>query len=156
DGAKNSIYTADGGVSNATVVPSLAGSPGWATTANTKGDLIILGDFNSDGTFDGKDVDRLARGASLSDNGSTDHLTTTSGPTFGDQVRNPNAKLNKNAALDYIAVQTSGNDPNKVWLRTSSQSALQAGNDPTGLNAFNKADVNRDGLINRKDAQLVD
>jgi hypothetical protein len=157
DGAKNSIYTADGGVANATVVPALSGTPGWASTANTKGDLIVLGDFNTDGRFDGKDVDLLARGASLSDNGSTDQLTTASGPNFSYQVRNPNAKLNKNAALDYAQAATANLvDANQTFVRTSAQSATQAANDPTGANAFNKADVNRDGLVNRQDAAIVD
>lgn len=156
DGAKNSIYTVDGGVSNATVVSSLAGTPGWASTANTKGDLIILGDFNSDGAFDGADVYLLARGASLSDNGSTDHLTTASGATFSHQVRNPDAKLNKNAALDYIRSATGNvSDPHQTFLRTTAQNSTQAANDPLGLNAFNKFDVNRDGLVNTNDALIV-
>jgi hypothetical protein len=161
-GAKSGIYTTDGGVGNGTVITSLSGSPGWATTANTKGDLIVLGDFNSDGAFDGKDVYLLARGAALSDNGSTDHLTTASGAVFADQVRNPNAKLNKNAALDYARAQTQaivvddGNNAARAFLRSSAQSTLQLSNDPTGANAFNKFDVNRDGLSNRQDAAIVD
>ena len=154
---KNSIYTADGGVGNSTVIPSLTGTPGWATTAKTKGDLVILGDFNTDGKFDGADVDLLARGASLSDNGSTDHLTTASGATFSQQLRNANAKLNKNAALDYIKSATANvSNVEQTFLRKSAQTAQQAANDPTGANAFNKFDVNRDGLVNRQDAAIVD
>lgn len=157
DGAKNSIYSADGGVSNSTVVPSLSGAPGWAGTANTKADLVVLGDFNTDGRFDGKDVDLLARGASLSDNGSTDQLTTASGPNFSYQVRNPNAKLNKNAALDYAQTATANAaDPHQAFLRKSAQNAIQVANDPQGVNAFNKFDVNRDGRVNRQDAKIVD
>lgn len=155
DGAANNIYTAAGGVSNATVVTSLNGSPGWATTAKTKGDLIILGDYNSDGAFDGKDVYQLAHGASLSDNATTDHLTAASGATFGDQVRNPNAKLNKNAALDFInSALNNPSDPNQAFVRQTARA--NAVNDPAGANAFNKFDVNRDGLINRDDAKVVD
>lgn len=177
DGAANSIYTAAGGVSNATVVPSLAGAPAWATSANTKGDLIILGDYNSDGAFDGKDVYLFARGASLSDSAGTDSLTSASGATFGDQVRNPNAHLNKNAALDYVQAATSNNgNADQAWLRQSARvvltrPTLPAGAaslstntdgsvnftwDPTGANAFKKTDVNHDGRINRADAQIVD
>jgi hypothetical protein len=157
DGAKNSIYTADGGVAISTVVPSLSGSPGWATTANTKGDLIVLGDANTDGRFDGKDIDFLARGASLSDSGATDQLTIASGPNFSFQVRNPNAKLNKNAALDFAKAATANvSDAGQTFVRTSAQNAQQAANDPSGNNAFNKFDVNRDGSVNRQDAGIVD
>ncbi len=152
----NSIYTVDGGVPNSTVVPSLAGTPGWASTANTKADLVILGDFNTDGRFDGKDVDLLARGASLSDNGSTDHLTTASGATFSQQLRNVNAKLNKNAALDYVKAATANlGNVEQSFLRRSAQTAQQFANDPTGVNAFNKFDINRDGLVNRQDGAIV-
>ena len=153
----NSIYTVDGGVTNNTVVPSLTGTPGWSSTANTKADLVILGDFNTDGRFDGKDVDLLARGASLSDNGSTDDLTTASGATFSTQLRNVNAKLNKNAALDYAKNATASlSNAEQTFLRKSAQSTLQATNDPNGVNAFNKFDINRDGRVNRQDAAIVD
>src|SRR5207253_2037325 len=37
----------------------------------TKGDLIALGDFNSDGSFDGKDLYLMARGTALADNTSS-------------------------------------------------------------------------------------
>lgn len=177
DGAANSIYTAAGGVSNATVVPSLSGSPGWATTANTKGDLIILGDLNSDGAFDGKDIYGLAKGISLSDNAGTTELGAASGTDFADRIRNPNAHLNKNAALDHAHNATANaGDANQVWLRQSARVVLTAAAlpggatsislntdgsvnytwDPTGANAFKKTDVNHDGRINRADAQIVD
>lgn len=177
DGAANSIYTAAGGVSNATVITSLSGSPGWASTANTKGDLIILGDSNADGAFDGKDVYQLARGASLSDNAGTVHLATASGAIFANELRNPNARLNKNAALDFIntSLSTPGN-PDQLFIRQTARAVLTASVLPAGasslstntdgsinytwdlngVNAFNKFDVNRDGKINRIDAQVVD
>ncbi|HYO08318.1 MAG TPA: hypothetical protein VER17_05055 [Tepidisphaeraceae bacterium] len=155
DGAANSIYAADGGVANGTIISSLAGSPGWATTANTKGDLIVLGDFDSNGRFDGKDVYLLARGASLADSAATDQLTTASGATFADAVRNPNAVLRKNAALDYLDAQlTSAADPNQQFVRATA--SANAANDPTGANAFNKRDVNRDGLVDFVDAVTSD
>ncbi len=154
DGAANSIYFDNGGVNTGTVIPSLVGSPGWASTANTKADLVILGDFNTDGAFDGKDLYLLARGASLSDGPGTDHLTTASGATFADQVRNPNARLNKNAALDYVNAQLSNPaNADQAFLRTSASASVT--NDPNGLNAFNKFDVNRDGLVDQKDVWSV-
>ena len=81
------------GIANSSVIAPISGSPGWAATAKTKGDLIILGDFNTDGAFDGRDLYLLAQGASLSDNAGTDQLTTASGATFADQVRNPNCAV---------------------------------------------------------------
>jgi hypothetical protein len=160
------------GVTNSTAITSLAGTPGWATSANTKGDLIVLGDYNSDGAFDGKDVYALARGASLSDAGS-DHLTGN----FADALRNPNAKLNKNAALDYAQAATANaSNVDQQFLRTTARAtltsaALPAGAtlistnadstvtytfDAAGTNAFNKLDVNRDGKVDREDAKIVD
>src|SRR5439155_2071583 len=66
----------------------------------TKGDLIALGDFNSDGKFDGKDLYLMARGTALADNASS---TTLSGGSnaFADKVRS--GVLRKNAALDLLA-----------------------------------------------------
>lgn len=156
DRAENSVYQNEEkpGVSNGTVITPLSGSPGWASTANTKGDLIILGDFNTDGAFNGRDLYLLARGASLSDNAGTDQLTTASGVTFADQVRNPNAKLNKNAALDFISAQLNNPaDPGHAFLRRTASADTK--NDPTGALAFQKFDVNRDGLLNRTDALVV-
>jgi hypothetical protein len=101
-GGKNSIFTADGGPANSTVVSSLVGTPGWVNTGtNTKGDLIALGDFNGDGKFDGQDLYLLATGAALADNTTSTTLSATVS-TFSDVIRQPNVVLRKNAALDYI------------------------------------------------------
>jgi hypothetical protein len=172
--ADSSLYR---GVTNNTTIASASGAPGWASTANTKGDLIVLGDFNTDGAFDGKDVYLLARGASLSDGAATDQLTTASGPSFGDQLRNSNAKLNKNAALDFAQAATAnGTDLDQSFLRKTARATLRGaavpagatlvsndsdGNvtytfDAAGANAFNKLDINRDGRVTRDDAAIVD
>jgi hypothetical protein len=152
----NSIYT---GLTNNTAIASADGStPAWTSTAGTKGDLIVLGDFNSDGQFDGKDIYLLARGTALSDQGS-DTISTTTGLGFSDKLRDPRLRLNKNAALDYASAQTAPTgdgalDPARLQLRRTASPNLA--NDPNGLNAFNKRDVNRDGLITPDDAFAVD
>ena len=143
-------------------------TPGTAATASasnntanvystfSKGDLIVKGDFNSDGNFDGRDLYAIARGAALADAGKTaatligspdtGTLTTASGATTSDQYRG--GKLYKNAALDYLQANTTA-------AQKASASADSAA-DPTGTNAFNKFDVNRDGRVNRQDAGIVD
>jgi hypothetical protein len=138
---------ANGGTLNAVKVPGLAsplasmtGSDG--TTGATKGDLIVLGDYNADGKFDGKDLYSLARGAALADTNTGTQLTSASGATFGDQVRR--GVLRKNAALDYL---------NTNATAQQRADAAVAGHVE---NAFRKEDVNRDGLIDLKDAKLVD
>jgi hypothetical protein len=182
-GGKNSIFTADGGPSNSTVITSLdnsSGTPGWVTTStNTKGDLIVLGDYNGDGKFDGQDLYLLGIGASLADSTSSSTLSATAA-TFSDALRNPNAVLRKNAALDYIqnylnatsytaaaaflkdtgaAVLTGATIPSGATdLHTTDPitGLEQYTYDPTGTNAFNKSDVNRDGVVDLNDAVLVD
>ena len=120
-----------------------------------KGDLIVKGDFNSDGKFDGKDLYAIAHGAALADAGKSAaqlanpdnaELTSASGTNISDRYRA--GVLYKNAALDYL--QTNASAAQKVQA-TSSVTA-----DPTGSNAFNKFDVNRDGIVNRQDAAIVD
>jgi hypothetical protein len=139
--------------SNATAVTGLpaalnTGTAQWGTgsaTTPTKGDLIVLGDFNSDGKFDGKDLYRMARGTSLA-TGSGTTILGADGLTFQDAVRR--GQLRKNAALDLM---------HSIATATQKQQAsANPTNDPTGANAFRKEDVNRDGLIDLKDAKLVD
>jgi hypothetical protein len=190
DGAKNSIFTADGGVVNSTVVPSLYGTPGWVTTStNTKGDLIALGDYNGDGKFDGADLYEFAIGASLTSAGSTTGLNATA-TTFADVVRDPTDVLRKNAALAYINnyltnyASYNASSAGALFLRQTGAAVLTAAGittaagvprnatalnttdpitgyeqftyDPNGANAFNAADVNRDGVVDFNDALLVD
>lgn len=136
---------------NSTTIVGLA-SPlnsmtGYNNTAGAKkGDLIVMGDYNADGKFDGKDLYQLAHGAALADSTATDTLTAASGATFADQVRH--GVLRKNAALDYM--QTNATAQQKL------DASANLTNDPTGTNAFNKFDVNHDGLVNRDDAKVVD
>ena len=144
-------YITGSGATNNQIVPGLTGALATMTGYDgsggaKKGDLIVKGDFNSDGKFDGKDIYLLAHGASLADNTSTDTLTAASGATFGDQLRN--GTLRKNAALDYLNVNATAQQKVDATASTA--------NDPTGANAFNKFDVNRDGVINRTDAAVVD
>jgi hypothetical protein len=188
-GGKNSIFTPDGGVANNIVVPSVStgdSNPGWVSTGtNTKGDLIVLGDYNGDGRFDGQDLYLLATGASLADNTSSGTLTATAS-NFADVVRNPNNVLRKNAALDYVNSDLSGylSGANPT-LATAAGFLFQSGRavltgstvpsgatdlhstdpvtglkqftyDPTGANAFNKTDINRDGVVDLNDAVIVD
>jgi hypothetical protein len=99
---------------------------------------------------------------------------TVSNQTFGDAVRA--GKLFKNTALDYLNDVTTGQPlirAQAAAVLTSSGSSVPPGAtdlhttdaisggeqytfDPTGANAFNKADVNRDGTIDFNDAVLVD
>lgn len=147
-GAGVSMFTADGGQPTSTAVTT--GIAALDTMnggmAATKGDLIVLGDYNGDGKFNGQDLYLMARGAALADNAGTDRLTTASGATFGDQVRN--GVLLKNQALDYLQAHATAQQ------RIDASASLA--NDPTGSNAFNKFDVNRDGLISLNDAAVVD
>jgi hypothetical protein len=182
-GGKNSIFTQDGGPTNATVITSLdnsGGTPGWVTTGtDTKGDLIVLGDYNGDGKFDGQDLYLLGLGASLADSTTSNTLTATAA-TFSDALRNPNDVLRKNAALDYIQnyLNTTPSTAAANFLKQTGAAVLTGATvpsgatdlhttdpitgleqftyDPTGINAFNKSDVNRDGVVDLNDAVLVD
>jgi hypothetical protein len=125
------------------------GTGQWSNAGNgttpTKGDLIVLGDFNSDGKFDGKDLYRMARGTSLATSIGTATLGGD-GLAFADSVRR--GVLRKNAALDLM--NSTATPTQKV------QASSNVANDPTGALAFDKVDVNRDGLLDLKDAKLVD
>jgi hypothetical protein len=135
-GAGTSIFTSAGGSSNATVI----------TGTLTKGDLVVMGDFNGDGVFDGKDLYLFARGAALADSTSTASLTVGGGETLGNALRR--GVLRKNAALDYL--QANATPQQKI------DASANLANDPTGANAFNKFDINRDGRVSRNDAAIVD
>ena len=82
---------------------------GVAHTNLSKGDLIVMGDYNGDGHFNGADLVALAEGAALSDSTSTDRLSTDTYQT---------GVLDKNAALDYLNanVGTTGAD---LYIRQS-------------------------------------
>lgn len=125
---------------------NVGGLPAEMNDTYTKGDLIVLGDFDSDGDFDGKDLYRMARGTTLADNTGSNVLTTASGADFGDMVRK--GVLRKNAALDWLQANATAQQKAEASL-----DGIASGDD---ANAFNKFDVNRDGLANRKDLQIVD
>jgi hypothetical protein len=119
----------------------MTGSDG--TTGATKGDLIVLGDYNADGRFDGRDLDALARGASLADTNTGTQLTGASGATFGDQVRH--GVLRKNAALDYL-------NANATTQQRAADAAIAGHPKPR----FTRRMPIAMGVIDLKDAKLVD
>jgi hypothetical protein len=143
DGVSNSIYS---GVPNSTHISSLDnttfGTPGWITTGtNEKGDLIVLGDYNSDGEFNGQDVYLLAIGASLTSAGSTTGLNATA-TTFADAVRDTTDILRKNYALNWINTYlnnvAAGTQPGVAanptgagWLRQTAAAVLTGYNPAT-------------------------
>jgi hypothetical protein len=147
-GAGVSMFTADGGSNNATLittgVTALDTMNGGASAS--KGDLIAMGDFNGDGKFDGKDLLLFAKGAALADGSSGTSLSIGGGETLGDALRR--GVLRKNDALDWLHA-------NATAQQKLDASAILA-NDPTGANAFNKFDINRDGRVSRNDAAIVD
>ena len=162
----NSIFS---GISNTNVISTgiaaldnLTNQNG--TTGATKGDLVVLGDYRGSGAFDGANLYALATGASLADSASTNtiSLTTASGATFADQVRNPNAVLRKNDALIYINGQLNPTSPNADQLFLLQTAAVQSSANPkftlalAATNAFNRFDVYRDGVIDLADAAVVD
>ena len=164
--ANNSADSSKVNVGSAASLSALKNMMGQdGTTGVTKGDLVVMGDYNGDGVFDGKDLYLTARGAALADARGGDHLTLQKLPdgyqeTFGDAVRR--GVLVKNAALDYLQQATagaqfdaSGKPLNAAAFIRQSASANPTA-DPTGVNAFNKFDVNRDGKIDLNDAAIVD
>ncbi len=148
-------------------------------TGVSKGDLIVMGDYNGDGRFDGRDLLAMAIGTALS----TDTSTTTLGSLAGINT----GVLRKNDALDFTQTNTGDAAYNTSsgfsvasnasgFLRQSARAVMSttgsapAGSlslytsagttyftyDPTGSNAFNKTDVNVDGVVDFNDAVLVD
>jgi hypothetical protein len=136
-GASNTDYTTGG---NASVVYN----------GFSKGDLIVKGDYNADGKFDGRDLYSMARGTALANAGQT--VTGASNPDTVQLTGNAadgyrSGQLYKNAALDYLQANATADQ--------KAQARANAANDAAGINAFNKFDINRDGLVNRSDAQIV-
>ena len=125
--AGDSAFTADGGLPNSTKVTTgianldaMQGQTGSASGVTSlgasKGDLIVLGDYNGDGKFDGKDLYAMAFGASLADataapvltgsgNGTalaanSGTITVPAGENFGQVIST--SLLFKNTALNYL------------------------------------------------------
>jgi hypothetical protein len=173
-GDNNGVAGGTNGILNTATV-SYTDALGVAHTTLTKGDLIVMGDFNGDGHFDGADLVEMAEGASLSDNTGTDRLSVDNYQT---------GVLNKNAAMDYLNtnVGTTGAD---LYIRQSGRQILEGTSipagatavlspitaaqvidpvsglkefsyDPNGTNTFNKSDVNQDGVVDMNDAVVVD
>ncbi len=173
-GDNNGVAGGTSGILNTAAV-SYTDALGVAHTTLTKGDLIVMGDYNGDGHFDGADLVDMAEGAALSDNTGTDRLVTDSYQT---------GVLNKNSAMDYLNtnVGTTGAD---LYIRQSGRAILEAASvpagatavtnlvsgapvidpvsglaefsyDPSGTNTFNKSDVNQDGVVDFNDAVVVD
>jgi hypothetical protein len=173
-GDNNGVAGGTNGILNTAAV-SYTDALGVAHTTLTKGDLIVMGDYNGDGHFDGADLVAMAEGASLSDNTGTDRLSADNYQT---------GVLNKNAAMDYLNtnVGTTGAD---LYIRQSGRQILEAASipagatavtnpithtqvfdpvsglaefsyDPNGTNTFNKSDVNQDGVVDFNDAVVVD
>ena len=186
-GAGNNAYNSGGGqqVNSTHVTTVLAALDNANSGAGvTKGDLIVLGDYNGDGKFDGQDLYLMATGASLTDAANrptettsggattftTGHITLAAGQDFGTAISG--AALNKNTALDYLqANATAGQKAAAAAVLSAAtvpagatdlgtkdpESGLeQFTYDPTGIDAFNKSDVNRDGTVDVNDAVIVD
>ncbi len=173
-GDNNGVAGGTSGILNTATV-SYTDALGVTHTNLTKGDLIVMGDYNGDGHFDGADLVAMANGAALSDNTGTDRLSADNYQT---------GVLDKNAAMDYLNsnVGTTGTD---LYIRQSGRQILEAGSvpagatavtnpithaqvfdpvsglaefsyDPSGTNTFNKSDVNQDGVVDFNDAVVVD
>lgn len=121
-------------------------------TGATKGDLVVLGDFNGDGSFDGKDLYAFATGAALSDSASTTTLTPTAGETLGDAIRR--GVLRKNAAMDWLQTSATAQQKADAAVTTSANPRFTAA--VAQANAFNRFDVNHDGVADLIDAAVVD
>jgi hypothetical protein len=174
---------------NLTTLSSLNISTGVSAldsnSALTKGDLIVLGDYNGDGKFDGRDLYSLAVGASLTSGGS--YRPTESGNVFTTGTANQSAGsfatqvnkyvLNKNVALDYLQSHATASQKVEAaavitGITSNTSTGVPAGAtltgtdsvsgnvqftfDPTGTNAYNKSDVNQDGVVDFNDALAVD
>jgi hypothetical protein len=167
-----------------------ASSSNTTGTGASRGDLIVMGDYNGDGVFDGRDLYDFAVGASLSDAGNRPVLVgsgsgatiqagtgTISGGASNFSTNITTSVLNKNVALDYLQDVASASEKleaRAVLTVTSgtTAAAIPAGStftgtdgasglaqftyDPTGTNAYNKSDVNSDGVVDFNDALVVD
>lgn len=144
------------------------------STPATRGDLIVLGDYNGDGKFDGQDVFTMAHGAALSDAAAAGYAAGTL--SSRDAVRT--GLLRKNDALDYFDSSLgSAAGSTDLTIRQAARVVLSAAVVPTGatnlgadaahpgqtlftwdangVNAFNKRDVNRDGKTDLNDAFIL-
>jgi hypothetical protein len=164
----------NGTLNTATV--SYTDSLGTLHSGLTKGDLIVMGDFNGDGHFDGADLVALAQNAAVSDSTGTDRLSTQTVMT---------GVLNKNAAMDYMNANVGNVSAVDQYIRKTGAAVLEGSSvpagatavmnpvsgtaqidpvsglaeftyDPTGVNTFNKSDVQQSGVVDFNSAVTVD
>jgi hypothetical protein len=169
------VNTGTNGVLNTATV-SYTDALGTLHSGLTKGDLIVMGDFNGDGHFDGADLVAMAQGAALSDSYATDRLSTKNYQT---------GVLNKNAAMDYMNSNVGNVTSVDQYIRSSGAAILEGSSipagatavmngvshtavvdpvsglkeftyDPTGVNTFNKSDVQQSGVVDFNSAVTVD
>jgi len=143
-----------------------------AGTGATKGDLIVMGDFNSTGKFDGASLYAMATQVAASDAsvGTNGNATNYSAGTIGGSAANfgvnvENAVLRKNTALDSFVTTFAGNSTTNTNIRMAADlskpyiNATEAGNGNYS-NAFNKLDVLGNGFYSTAeklaDAAAVD
>ncbi len=150
-----------------------------------KGDLIVMGDYTGDGHFDGADLVAMAEGVALSDNSSVSTLTssatmyqtgvldknqafdymntTIQDITPADQyIRKTGAAVLEGTAIPagatpvYVAGSSTVVQTDPIATAEQGANVYEYTYDPTGVNTFNKSDVNRDGTIDFNDAVIVD
>ena len=172
------------GVANTTLI-SYTNALGQNITNLSKGDLIVMGDYTGDGHFDGADLVAMAKGAAVSDSTSTDRLSThtimngvldknaaldymnTNVPQLGavganattDYIRQTGARVLE-TATPTTAIPFGASAVINAVSGTATVDPV-SGNaeftyDPTGVNTFNKSDVNNDGVVDFNDAVIDD
>jgi hypothetical protein len=177
-------YTFNSSTNTYTYASTAYGNAAGTGTGVSKGDLIVMGDYNGDGRFDGRDIYAMAVGTAISANVSTSSLSNVANVSSG--------VLRKNDALNFTLTNTSDAAYNlsggyyvaanaSAFIRQSARVILSvAGSnapsgsvalyntgsgstlttyftyDPKGDNSFNKTDVNRDGVVDFNDVTLVD
>lgn len=126
-----------------------------AGTGATKGDLIVMGDFNGTGQFDGASLYAMATQVAASDPsvGTNGNATNYTAGTIGGSAANfgvnvENAVLRKNTALDSFKTTFAGNSTTNTNIRMAADlskpyiNSTEAGNSSNNYsNAFNKFDV---------------
>jgi hypothetical protein len=142
----------------------------------TKGDLIVMGDYTGDGHFDGADLVALAQNTALADAAGQTQLVTK---TYDNGV------LVKNAAMDYLNANVGNTTGVDQYIRQTGRAVLEGTSipsgataitntvsgtavvdsttglkeftyDPTGVNTFNKSDIQQAGTVDFNDAVLAD
>ena len=103
-------------------------SLGVTHTNLSKGDLIVMGDYNGDGHFDGADLVAMAENCALSDSTGTNTLTAGATMYQGGVLR-------KNAAMDYLNANVGDTTPTDQYIRSSGRAILEGSSVPFGATA---------------------